>query len=111
MGAGRTNRKVINITVDRLRKQAILAIPYDDEGLCCAKAILYALAHLENNKKEINALRNRKNSTFMKRARELHADADVPLGPCTLKEISRFEEFLDVQIVVFSSDNLNQVRF
>ncbi|GBN71261.1 hypothetical protein AVEN_229709-1 [Araneus ventricosus] len=33
-------------------------IPYDEEGLCCSKAILYALAHLENDRPSINAMRD-----------------------------------------------------
>ncbi|KFM58679.1 hypothetical protein X975_07314, partial [Stegodyphus mimosarum] len=108
VGAGR-NRKVINISVDRLSKSSILAIPYDDEGLCCAKAIVYALAHLNKDTRAINALRDRRNPTLMNRTRELHLDANVPLGPCTFTEIAIFKEHLDTQIAVFSSDNLNRV--
>ena len=48
---------------DHLQKQSILAIPYDDEGLCCAKAIVFALAHLENNKRNIETLRKRNESS------------------------------------------------
>ena len=34
----RVIRRVVNVETDRHLKQSILAIPYDDEGLCCAKA-------------------------------------------------------------------------
>ncbi|XP_035213266.1 uncharacterized protein LOC118187174 [Stegodyphus dumicola] len=110
VGAGR-NRKVVNISMDRLRKQSILSIPYDEEGLCCAKAIVYALAHLNKDTRAINALRDRRNPTLMNRARELHLDANVSLGPCTFVEIAIFEEHLDTQIAVFSSENLNRVVY
>ncbi|GIZ04586.1 uncharacterized protein CEXT_666711 [Caerostris extrusa] len=43
VGAGRN--KVANISLDRLRKQSILSIPTDDDDICCAKAIVFALAH------------------------------------------------------------------
>ncbi|XP_035232165.1 uncharacterized protein LOC118203959 [Stegodyphus dumicola] len=105
------NRKVIIISVDRLSKRSILAIPYNEEGLCCAKAIVYALAHLKKDSSAINALRNHRRPTLMNRARQLHLDANVPLGPCTFAEIAIFEDHLDTQIAVFSSENLNRVVY
>ncbi|XP_035214601.1 uncharacterized protein LOC118188296 [Stegodyphus dumicola] len=113
VGAG-GNRKVINISMDRLRKQSILSIPYDDEGLCCAKAIVYALAHLHMDTTAIKAMQKCCRPALVKRAKELlelHMAANVPLGPCTFSEIAIFEDHLDVQIVVFSSENLNRVVY
>ena len=107
VGAGK--RKLMDISVDRLAKRSILAIPSDDEGLCCAKAIVFALAHLENDRTAIEAMKKRNRPALMNRARALHEAARVPLGPCTFREIAQFEEHLNVQIVVFSSDNLNRV--
>ncbi|XP_035234055.1 uncharacterized protein LOC118205892 [Stegodyphus dumicola] len=110
VGAG-GNRKVINISMDRLRKQSILPIPYDDEGLCCAKAIVYALAHLNDYKAAIKAMKDRRRPALVKHAKELHMAANVPLGPCTFAEIAIFEDHLDVQIAVISSENLNRVVY
>lgn len=110
-GAGRNFRKVINIAVDRLRKQSIRAIPYDDEGLCCAKAIVFALAILNQDTASIESLRKRRRPALIISAKALHRAADVPLGSCTFREVAVFEEHLDVQIAVLSSDNLNKVRF
>ncbi|XP_054717568.1 uncharacterized protein LOC129226964 [Uloborus diversus] len=107
VGAGR--RKVINTAVDPHRKQSILEIPSDDEGLCCAKAILYALAHLEKNQTAIDALRDRRRSTLLNRARALHEAAGVRIGPCTYKEVAQFEEHLNVQIVVIATENMQKV--
>ncbi len=43
MGAGKTVRRITNISVDRLRKKSILTVPKtEDSQLCCAKAIVYA---------------------------------------------------------------------
>ncbi|XP_071041463.1 uncharacterized protein [Parasteatoda tepidariorum] len=110
VGAGRGVR-VVNALVDAKNKQSILSIPTDSEGLCCAKAIVYAIAHLENDRRAINSLRNRHRPALMNRAKELHASADVPLGPCTYMEIAKFESFLNIQIVVFSADNSNKVSY
>ena len=109
VGAGKF-RKITNIEIDRLRKKSILAIPFDEQGLCCAKAIVYGLAHLEGDRTAIDAMRRRNRPALLKRAIKLHEDADVPLGPCTYAEISKFESFLNVQIVVISSENLNKVN-
>lgn len=106
-GAGR--QRVINIDVDRLRKKSIFPIPSDDEGLCCAKAIVYAEAYAKKDKKTVNSLRRDQRPALINAARALHEVANVPLGPCTYNEISVFEEFLELQIVVFSAQNSNKV--
>lgn len=111
VGAGGQKRRVINVEIDRLRKSSILSIPPDNEGLCCAKAIVYALAHLEKNSTAINSMRDRRRPALINKARSLHADAGVPLGPCTYSEIAIFEEHLDLQIVVISTSNQNKVYF
>lgn len=112
-GQGR-NRRVFNIEVDRLKKRSVLAINTDKSdkwGLCCAKAILYAEAHLDKkkNKTKIDAMRNKDRPYLLKAAKKLHKDAGVALGPCTYSEIAIFEEYLQLQIVVISSSNLGKV--
>lgn len=94
IGGGRI-QKVFNVEIDRLRKQSILTIPEDDLGLCCAKAIIYALAHL-NKDPRINSLRDRRRPNLLNRAKELHEAAGIPLGPCTYDEIKIFEQHLNV---------------
>lgn len=111
VGGGKGNKKVTNISIDRLRKKSILSIPVDDQGLCCAKSIVFALAHLNKDRKGINAMRDRRRPALLNRAKQLHVDSGVPLGPCTYAEIKIFESFLDVQIVVISSANLNKVHY
>ncbi|KAF8789739.1 hypothetical protein HNY73_007658 [Argiope bruennichi] len=105
------NRRIINIETDRLKKRSVLSIPTDKEGLCCAKAILYALAHLENDRAAISSMKDRRRPALLNRARILHNDAGVPLGPCSYSEIRTFEDFLDIQIVVISSESLNKVSY
>lgn len=80
VGGGKGNKKVTNISIDRLRKRSVLSIPVDDQGLCCAKGIVFALAHLNKHRKGINALRDPRRPALLNRAKQLHADAGVPLG-------------------------------
>ncbi|GIX76718.1 hypothetical protein CEXT_762001 [Caerostris extrusa] len=41
VGSGKTNCRVTNVSLDRLRKKkSIVSIPIDDDNLCCAKAIV-----------------------------------------------------------------------
>lgn len=110
LDVGGAHTKVVNIPIDRLRKKSILCIPEEARGLCCAMAISYAKAHMEDDKKSKNALRDTRRPALVKRAEDLHEAAGVPLGTCTYAEIGQFEEFLDIQIVVVSSENLNKVR-
>ncbi|KMQ81962.1 hypothetical protein RF55_24655, partial [Lasius niger] len=106
VGAGRT--KVTNVEMACLKKRSILTIPKDDKGLCCAKAIVFALAHLHQDQRAIETLRKRKGTALISRARELHHNAGVPAGPCTYREVALFERHLDIQIVVVASDNMNE---
>ncbi|XP_071043011.1 uncharacterized protein [Parasteatoda tepidariorum] len=108
VGAGR-KMKVINTEIDRLRKQSIITVDKGDDGLCCAKAIVRAIAQLEGDTRAINALRNKRRLALLNRAEQLHEDAGVPLGPCTYSEIAVFENYLNPQIVVFSTTNSNKV--
>lgn len=107
---GGSRRKVINIDVDRLKKRSVLSIPGDELGLCCAKAIVFGLAHLEKDQPAINLLKDRRRSALFDRAVQLHRDAEVPLKPCTINEISMFETFLGIRIVVISAEKLNKVK-
>ena len=109
--SGGARYKVSNISLDRLKKTSILSIPFDDLGLCCAKAIVFAIAHLENDKRAINSLRDRRRPALMNKAKKLHEDAGIPMGPCTYAEISRFEDFLNVQIAVISVERKNEVSY
>ena len=46
---GPGKRKVTNAEIDRVRKRCISAIPSDNSGLSCTKAIVYAKDHLEKD--------------------------------------------------------------
>ncbi|KMQ81833.1 hypothetical protein RF55_25059, partial [Lasius niger] len=106
VGAGRM--KGNNVEDACLKKKSILKIPEDDEGLCCAKAILYALAHLDQDKTAIVTLRDKHRPALMNRARILHEESGVPPGPCTYTEVAQFERHLNIQIGVVVAENMNE---
>ena len=108
VGAGR--RKVCNVKVDRLQKKSVLAIAYDDEGMCCGKAIACALAHLDEDKAAIKSFGDsRRPALLHRKALELYEAAGVEPGPCSYSEIAKFEDYLNVQIAVISLENMNKV--
>lgn len=107
---GGARYKISNISLDRINKKSVLSIPFDDLGLCCAKAILFTKAYMENDRTAINALKDKRRPAMIKRAKELHKDAEVPIGPCTYAEIAKFEDFLNLQIaVVAAAESQNEV--
>nr|GBN99399.1 hypothetical protein AVEN_2521-1 [Araneus ventricosus] len=83
VGAGKTNTRVVNIDIDRIRKRSVITVPLSEDGLCCAKAIIYTIAHLEKDMKSINVLKDHRRETLVNRAKALHTDAGVLLGSCT----------------------------
>ncbi|XP_042910066.1 uncharacterized protein [Parasteatoda tepidariorum] len=107
LGSGRT--KILNLPLNTKSKKSIIAINNQDE-LCCARAIVVAVAYLENDprKKYISAGNKPLQGVL---ARELHCKANVSLGPCGHSEIEKFALHLDVQINVVDAQAFNKVTF
>ena len=103
-------------------KKAIVNVEKDSKA-CLARAIAVCLAHWEvvnaetdaakrEARKAYNNMRkgdqNRRNSQQKKMALQYHALAGVPTDhPCSLADISKFEEALDVDVYVFAA-HVNQ---
>ncbi|KAF8789420.1 hypothetical protein HNY73_007358 [Argiope bruennichi] len=67
------NNESPKLTSNSMKVSRLTSVPCDPSGLCCAKAIVFALAHLEKNKQAINAMRDHKRHPALEnRARELH---------------------------------------
>ncbi|GFY02554.1 uncharacterized protein TNCV_3504341 [Trichonephila clavipes] len=49
VGSGKRNRRVLIPSIDRLRKTSIRYVPDDDLNICCAKAIILAIAEVEKD--------------------------------------------------------------
>ncbi|KMQ82046.1 hypothetical protein RF55_24385, partial [Lasius niger] len=107
VGAGRS--RLYNIDVERIPRQCILNIPKDVPGLCCAMALVYGKAHLDQDRTAIERLRQRDRPALANAARALHHAAGIPEGPCSLDVLGTFENHMDVQIVVYSVENLQGV--
>lgn len=108
-GSGR-NRKVVNADLDRLAKGSVITIRGDAAGLCCSMAILLGKAILEKDSL-LPTLKKQSCDVLMRRAMKLHAEAGVHEGPCGYTEIAVFERYLDVQVIVISSRELQKVIF
>lgn len=135
IGAGRMS--ICNIETDRLKKRyyryfilfflfllnqynlfltlffllfsrSVVTIPYSDDNLCCAKAIVVGMAYLKNDPR-LKTIRNERCNLQKHLALELHEACNVKKGPCGISEIKRFEQHLDIQIIVVSSHQFNKV--
>lgn len=79
------------------RKQTVIQIKNDDE-LCCARAIVTMKAwcqkdnNVAGNKHYKNIRQGRPIQTRL--ARALHEQAGVPVGPCGIPELQKFQEVL-----------------
>ena len=73
----------------RLLKKSILRINNRD-NLCCARAIVTAKAYVDPHPKWESFKRGFKIQTL--EAKRLHAEVDVPIGPCGYDELDRFAQ-------------------
>ena len=112
------NKPIVNVEKDSKAKKSIVTISNRDH-LCLARAIAVCLAHWEvvnvetdaakrEARKAYNNMRkgdqNRRNSQQKKMALQYHALAGVPTDrPCSLANISKFEEALDVDVYVLAA--------
>ncbi|GBM07442.1 hypothetical protein AVEN_26506-2-1, partial [Araneus ventricosus] len=96
--------------IDRLRKESVISIPFDDEGICCARAIVVGHAAATTHPK-YNSIRNGKWPLQKTLALQLHQNSGVPVSACGVDEIKKFEQFLNVQIHAISSENFNKLIY
>ena len=124
-GGGGSNRKITdtdllsdNCTIKK--KTSMVFIPsIENEYLCAARAIVTCVAKLHKTpatqfKKLIakDKVNSKTPHSQRSRAINLHKDADVSMeGPVAIGELRKFEDFLNVQIIVVSGDTDNQVIY
>ena len=104
-GKSRKKRTELNITKHLLKSQSVVAIENHDD-LCLARALVVAIAKAENDP-YYHYLRACDRGQ-QRRAIELHANANVPLGPCGLEEVRLFQRHLtryEINIVSLPQDN------
>lgn len=108
VGGGRT-RRVLIPDHSRIDKRSIIQISNEDNlNVCCAKAILLGKAYIGRDP-ELNTLRRQDCNLLTRKALKLHSDLSIKEGPCGFEEISIFERYLNVQVIVISSEKMNRV--
>ena len=104
-GSGRSKRCVVNIKEYLHKKRSVIVIRNND-NLCLARALVVAIAKIENAPNDVQ-LRDADRAQE-KKARELHAAANVPLGPCGIEEVKLFQKHLttyEINIISGNHDN------
>ena len=104
-GSGRSKRSVVNIKEYLHKKKSVIVIRNND-NLCLAHALVVAIAKIE--KASNYAYLRDADRAQEKKARELHAAANVPLGPCGIEEVKLFQKHLasyEINIISGNHDN------
>ena len=110
-GSGRLKRTTFNIREYLKKKQSVIPIINNNDNLCLARALVVSIARIENDPRYMRI--TRPDSCLQReRAFDLHEAANVPLGPCGLKEVKRFQHYLvNYQIIVVSGDQDNAIIY
>ena len=104
-GRGRSKRTTLNIKEYLHKKGSVITIQNND-NLCLARALVVAITKVENPSNYKNLLKPTR-STLEKKARALHAAANVPLGPCGIPEVELFQKYLTNYEINIVSGNHN----
>ena len=111
-GSGRrSKRTTLNIRDHLKKKGSVITIINNKDDLCLARALVVSIARIEQDPRYVQI--TRPNSTVQReRAFDLHEAANVPLGPCGLKEVELFQQHLvNYQIIVVSGDQNNTIIY
>ena len=105
-GSGRSKRTTLNIREYLHKKGSVVTIKNND-NLCLARALVVAVAKIENAPNYRTLIHPKKSGTQEKKARELHTAANVPLGPCGIPEVEMFQKYLTNYEINIVSGNHN----
>ena len=109
-GSGRLKRTILNIRDYLTKKQCVIPINNKD-NLCLARALVVSIARIEQDPRYARITRP-DSSVQRERAFDLHEAANVPLGPCGLREVELFQQHLvNYQIIVVSGDQNNSIIY
>ena len=108
-GSGKTKRTTFNIR-DYLKKKRTVILINNMDDLCLARALAVSIARIEKDPRYSGMSQG--NGVQRQRALDLHEAANVPLGPCGLKEVDLFQQYLvNYQIIVVSGDQDNAIIY
>ena len=111
-GSGRSHvkRQIVNIRDYLKKKGSVISINNKDD-LCLARALAVSIARIEKDPR-FASIRRPESVAQRERAFDLHEAANVPLGPCGLKEVDLFQHYLvNYQIIVVSGDQNNTIIY
>jgi hypothetical protein len=109
-GGKGTKRSEINLEKHLINKRSIIRVQNKDE-LCLARALVIAKAKIDNDSRD-RLIRKSERPLQTRLARELHQKAHVPLGPCGMDEVKRFQTYLtEYQINIVSKDHQNSILY
>ena len=109
-GSGRLKRTTLNIRDYLKKKKCVISITNKDD-LCLARALTVSIARIEKHPR-YNQMLDSSCTVQRERAFDLHEAANVPLGPCGLKEVDLFQQHLvNYQIIVVSGDQDNAIIY
>ena len=108
-GSGKSKRNVVNIK-EYLHKKGSVIVIRNNDNLCLARALVVAIAKVEKAPNYVQ-LRDADRAQE-KKARELHAAANVPLGPCGIEEVKLFQKHLtSYEINIISGNHNNAIIY
>ena len=110
-GSGRCKRTTLNIREHLKKKGSVIPIINNNDNLCLARALAVSIARIEKDPR-YDQIRRPNSCLQRERAYDLHEEANVPLGPCGLREVKRFQHYLvNYQIIVVSGDQDNAIIY
>ena len=109
-GRSKVKRYIVNIR-DYLKKKGSVITINNSDNLCLARALVVSIARMEKDPRVARITRP-ESVVQRERAFDLHEAANVPLGPCGLKEVDLFQQTLvNYQIIVVSGDQGNTIIY
>ena len=109
-GKSKVKRTTYDLREYLKRKQSIISINNKDD-LCLARALVVSIARIEKDPR-YKHIANSSRPLQRARAVDLHEAANVPLGPCGLKEVDLFQQHItNYQIIVVSGDQNNTIIY
>ena len=108
-GSGSKRKPYVNFHRFLDEKKSVLQIRNSDE-LCCARAIVTAIARIEKHPYWENIRKGFEPQKSM--AIDLHRKADIPLNRCGIEDVKRFQAILPAyQIHVLSKEHFNAIIY
>ena len=109
-------RPVISLKAGFRGKRSIVMIQNEGDNLCMEKALTVALAKLDpkvNKKKWKKLIRSDYDNTYQhQKALELRRAASIPQDrKTTIQDLGKYEDLLDVQIIVIGLEELNEILY